>query len=397
VAQGNSPISRLIGDVVREHEIFLGFFERYSDRGANAIADFVAGNPQEMPLPGFVEALRTWTTPTSKDHFAYKQNVPEAVSAVRASLAKRRGIQFAAEDIFMTTGAFAALSLAMRVLCDPGDEVIYLSPPWFFYRGMIRTNGAVPVRVPVDEKTWDIPIDKVDAAITPRTRAIIVNSPCNPTGRMYRRADLDRLASVLAGASKRNGRPIFLVSDEAYSRILFDGARYISPTESYPHSLLVYTYGKQLLTPGERIGYIALPPTMPLAERQALRNAITMTQVLLGWMWPNAILQYAAAELEELSIDIPHLQRKRDRMVKGLREAGYALNVPDGTFYILVNSPWPDADAFVEHLAQNRVLVLPGATFEMPKHFRISVTASDEMIERSLPVFAAAIKQPASV
>ena len=391
--RGNSPVSRLIDEVVREHDIFIRFFEKYTVRGANAIADFVAGNPQEMPLEGFVSALRRWTTPTSKDHFAYKQNVPEAVRAVRASLAKRRGIQFEAEDIFMTTGAFSALSISIRVLCDPGDEVIYLSPPWFFYRGMIRTNGAVPVRVPVDEKSWDIPIDKVDAAITTKTRAIIVNSPCNPTGRMYPRADLDRLAAVLAAASKRIGRPIFLISDEAYSRILFDGARYISPTESYPYSLLIYTYGKQLLTPGERIGYIALPPAMPLASREALRNAITMTQVLLGWMWPNAILQYAAAELEELSIDIPHLQRKRDRMVKGLRDAGYTLNVPDGTFYILVDSPWPDADAFVEHLASKRVLVLPGATFEMPKHFRISVTASDEMIERALPVFAAAIKE----
>src|SRR5439155_1015839 len=143
--------------------------------------------------------------------------------------------------------------------------------------------------------------------------------------------DLDKLGAVLTAASKRTGRPIFLISDEAYSRILFDGADYVSPTESYPHSLLIYTYGKQLLTPGERIGYIALPPTMPIASRETLRNAITMTQVLLGWMWPNAILQYATAELEELSIDIPHLQRKRDRMVKGLHDASYTLNVPDGT------------------------------------------------------------------
>ena len=387
MALGNSPVSLLIDEVVSEHTPFLEFFEKYTARGASAIADFVAGNPQEMPLDSFVAALLKWTKPTSKDHFAYKQNVPEAVRAVRASLAKRRGIQYESDDIFMTTGAFAALSISIRVLCDPGDEVIYLSPPWFFYRGMIRTNGAVPVRVPVDEKTWDIPVDKVDAAITAKTRAIIVNSPCNPTGRMYPRADLDRLASVLTAASKRTGRPIFLISDEAYSRILFAGARYVSPTESYPHSLLIYTYGKQLLTPGERMGYIALPPSLPRADRDALRNAITMTQVLLGWMWPNAILQYAAAAIEEMSIDIPHLQRKRDRMVKGLRDAGYKLNVPDGTFYILVDSPWPDADAFVEHLASQRVLVLPGATFEMPKHFRISVTASDEMIERSLPGF----------
>jgi aspartate aminotransferase len=383
--------------VVGEHARFIEFFGKYEERAPKAVADFVAGNPQEMPLPGFVAALTKWSQPTSKDHFAYKQNVPEAVRAVRDSLARRRGVQFEQDDIFMTTGAFAGLSLSVRVLCDPGDELIYLSPPWFFYRGMIAINGATPIRVAVDERTWDIPIEKVDAAITSKTRAIIVNSPCNPTGRMYPRAQLDELARVLEAASKRIGRPIFLISDEAYSRILFDGARYISPTESYAHSLLIYTYGKQLLTPGERIGYLALPPMMPREERAALRNAITMTQVLLGWMWPNAVPQYAVPELEELSIDIPHLQRKRDRVVTSLRDAGYTLNVPDGTFYILVSSPWPDADAFVEHLASKGVLVLPGATFEMPKHFRISVTASDEMIEHALPVFAAAIKQPARV
>ena len=387
----------MIDDITREHALFLDFFGKYEERGPSAIADFVAGNPQEMPIAGYADTLIKWTKPTSKDHFAYKQNVPEARRAVRDSLARRHDIRVDLDDIFMTSGAFGALSVSIRSLCDTGDEVIYLSPPWFFYRGMIRINGATPIRVPVDPANWDIPVDKVDAAITPRTRAVIVNSPCNPSGRMYTRANLDALGEVLRRASVRNGRPIFLISDESYRRILFDGARYVAPSESYDHTLILYTYGKQLLTPGERIGYIALPPTMPRADREALRDAITMTQVLLGWMWPNAVLQYATAELEEMSIDIAALQRKRDKVVKGLRDAGYRLNVPEGTFYVLVDSPWKDANAFVEHLATKRVLVLPGATFEMPQHFRLSVTASDDMIDASLPVFASAIRETARV
>ena len=389
----NAPISRLIGEIVDDHAELLSFFALYQERAPTAIADFVAGNPQEMPLPGFVAAVAKWTTPKSKDHFAYTQSVPEARRAVAASFARRRGIHLETEDIFMTNGAFAGLAVTMRAICDAGDEVVYLSPPWFFYQGMIRSIGAKPIRVDVDRSTWDIDVEAVERAITPRTRAVIVNSPNNPTGRLYPKENLDRLATALEAASARIGRRVYLISDEAYSRILFDGRTYVSPAGSYPHSLLVYTYGKQLLTPGERIGYVALPPTMPRHDREALRDAIVMSQLVSGWMWPNAILQYAAAELEELSIDIAHLQRKRDRVVAGLRVAGYELNVPDGAFYVLTRCPWPDTNAFVEHLASNGVLVLPGGTFEMPDMFRISVTASDEMIDRAIPVFASAIEQ----
>ena len=392
-----SHISSLIADVTREHATFFDFFAKYDARAPRAIADFAVGNPQEMPLAGFVSALQSHLPPTSKDHFAYKQSEPAARGAIRDALARDYDVRVELDDIHLTNGAFGALSVSIRTLCDAGDEVIYLSPPWFFYRGMIRINGATPVRVNVDPKTWDIPIDAVDAAITSRTRAIIVNSPCNPSGRMYARENLDALAEVLRGASARHARPIYLISDESYRRILFDDARYVAPTRAYAHSLLVYTYGKQLLTPGERIGYLAIPEAMPREDRMALREAIGMTQILLGWMWPNAVLQYSIPELERISIDIAHLQRKRDRIVQVLRDAGYRLNVPDGTFYILVESPWPDANAFCDHLASRGVLVLPGETFEMPKHFRLSVTASDEMIERSVPVFTAAIKDRVAV
>ncbi len=367
---------------------FFTWYERFE--ASTTTADFVAGNPQEMALPAFVSALQRAVVPTAKDHFAYKMNVSSARRAIVDGLARIRGTRFDVEDVFLTNGAFAGLICAIRAVCDRGDEVIFISPPWFFYEAIIRGCGALPKRVRMDEATFDLDLDAIARAITPRTRAIIVNSPNNPTGRIYPRATLDRLGQELTRASERHGRAIYLVSDEAYSRILFDGRRYESPTESYARSILVYTYGKQLLTPGERIGYLALPPQMP--DREQLRMAITMAQLVTGYAFPNATLQYALGELERISIDLPHLQRKRDRMVKGLREVGYELHVPEGAFYLLPRSPWLDEEAFVRHLAEREVLVLPGTVVEMPGRFRLSVTASDSMIDRALPVFAAAIK-----
>ena len=376
------------------HRRLLEFFEWFSARATRAgIADFVAGNPQEMPLPEYVAAIKKWSEPRRKDWFAYHMNVPEARRAIVASLSEHRGIRFAAEDIALTTGAFAGLEVAMRAVCDEGDEVIYLTPPWFFYDGIAKGLGLLPVKVRVDMTTFDIDVAAIERAITARTRAIIVNSPNNPTGKVYPRATLDRLAAVLEAASERNGRAIYLLSDEAYYRILYDGRHYESPTESYPRSILIYTYGKQLLTPGERIGYLALPPTMPAGDRVQLRNAITMAQLVGGWSWPNAVLQYALADIDRLSVDIGKLEQKRDRMVRGLREAGYDLHVPEGAFYLLPKSPWLDDWAFTRHLAESDVLVLPGEVVEMPGYFRISITASDAMIDKALPVFAAAAKE----
>jgi aspartate aminotransferase len=279
----------------------------------------------------------------------------------------------------------------IRAICDPGDEVIYPSPTWFFYEGLIRAVGATAVSVKVDMRTFDIDVEAIERAITPRTRAVIVNSPNNPTGRIYPRATLDRLAAALERASARNGRRVYLISDEAYSRILFDGRRYESPTESYPSSFLVYTYGKQLLTPGERIGYICLPPRMP--EREALRGAIAMTQFVSGWAFPNATLQYAVGDLDRVCVDLSALQRRRDRLVSALKTAGYEIHSPEGTFYLLPRSPWPDDAAFTRHLRERDVLVLPGYLVELPGYFRISLTASDAMVEKAIPVLAAAMRE----
>jgi aspartate aminotransferase len=351
--------------------------------------DFVFGNPHEMPLGAFVGALRKHVEPRNERWFGYKTNEVASRAVVAESLRARRGVRFEEEDVFLTNGAFAALSVSMAALVDPGDEVVFLSPPWFFYEAIIVAYGGAPVRVAVDRTTYDLDIDAIAEAIGPRTRAIIVNSPHNPTGRIYDRASLDALGEILREASARHGRTVYLLSDESYSRIVFDGQTFASPTESYASSLLLYTYGKTLLTPGQRIGYVALPPDMP--ERRALREALFAAQLVTGFAFPNALLQHALSDIDGLSIDLDALGRKRDSMVEELTALGYEVTVPQGTFYLLVRSPLPDDLAFCDALAAHRIYALPGSVYELPGTFRLSLTASEAMIQRSLAGFAAAL------
>jgi aspartate aminotransferase len=348
--------------------------------------DFRFGNPQEMPLPQIQQAITKWAAPKNKDWFAYKFNDPQAVKTAVESLRKRIGIPFEADDIAMTTGAFGALASTMRAILDPGDEVVYLSPPWFFYVPMILSNGAKAVRVDFTPPRFELPLEAIEAAITDKTRAVIVNTPHNPSGRILTATELERLAAIL----HRAPNPIYLISDESYSRILFDGREHISPVRFYDRSFLVYTYGKTLLTPGQRIGYVAMPPSMP--GREELRGALLVSQTALGWTFPNAVMQYAMRDLEQASIDVPAMQRRRDKLVTALLEMGYEAVTPEGTFYVMVRSPLPDDVLFMNKLADQRVFVLPGSMFEIPGWFRISLTASDEMVDRSLAGFAKAIE-----
>lgn len=389
----SAAVSKTVRDIMAGLEPVLSFINEstYSREGQKAAAcDFCFGNPQEMPLAEISEAIANWAKPRHKDWFAYKFSEPSATAIVAQSLRKRFGIDFDPADVAMTNGAFGAIASALRAVVDPGDEVIYLSPPWFFYVPMIASLGAKAIRVDLSPPDFALPMEGIAGAITSRTRAIIVNSPHNPSGRIFQSAELGELAEVLETASHRNGRPIYLLSDEAYSRILFDGAAFDTPLHHYSRSLLLYTYGKTLLTPGQRIGYIAMPPSMP--DRQELRGAIFTAQLVTGYAFPNAVLQYAIGDLEKLSIDVGQLERRRDRIISALGQMGYETVKPAGTFYVLVRSPIADDVAFVERLARENVFVLPGRVFELPEWFRISLTANDDMVERALQGFERALK-----
>jgi aspartate aminotransferase len=363
----------------------------FARRGAAGVADFMVGNPQEMPLPDLVEVLHRNLEPKDKNWFAYKLNEPEARIPVARSLTALTGLDWDPEDVFMTNAGFGALTVTLRAITEPGDEVIYLSPPWFFYELLIAGADAVPVRLNLEPPAFDLDPDAIAAAITPRTRAVIVNSPHNPSGRVYPIEALSRLAVVLDEASRRNGRTVHLIADEPYRRILFDDIRYRSAAEVYPGTIITYSYGKVLLSPGQRLGYIAVPPTSP--ERAALRRSIELFQWATGYAFADSLMQHSTADLEHVSIDIPRMQARRDRLVGALRAMGYQTTNPEGTFYILVRCPTDDDQAFAERLASEDVLVLPGTIVELPGWMRLSLTASDEMVEQALPVFQRAFAE----
>jgi aspartate aminotransferase len=352
------------------------------------ISNFAVGNPQEMPLPSYVEALQQHVVPQDKDWFAYKLSEPESQRVVADALRTRTGLPWDPDDVAMTNGGFAAIAVALRTLLEPGDEVVFVSPPWFFYEILVLTAGGEPIRVTLDPPAFDLDIDRIVAAITPRTRVVLVNSPHNPTGRVFSRESLSAVADALADASERVGHPIWILSDEPYNRIVFDGRTAPSPAEFYPHTVVTYSYGKQLLAPGMRIGYLTVPPTCP--DRETLRGAIFVQQIAGGYQWPNALLQHSLRDLQDMTVDIGALQRRRDRLVPALREMGYEASMPEGTFYTMARSPIEDDVAFADILARHRVLVLPGTVVEVPGWFRVSLTASDDMVESGIARFESA-------
>jgi len=351
--------------------------------------DFMAGNPQELAMPAYIETVQRALVPNSPSYYAYGPPWQPAVVAVAAALSKRLGIELDAEDVFLTRGASSGLAVLLHALVDPGDQVMMMSPPWFFYEAMVVAESAEPVKVPLAGDAFDLDVDAIEKAITPRTRAVIVNTPHNPSGRIYPEDQLKKLAGVLERASERNHRRIYLLSDEAYARILFDGREMITPALYYPATFMLHTYSKTLLAPSQRAGYMAMPPSMP--AREQLRTAL-MVASMGGGAVPDTAMQRAMPELEKMIIDIPAIQRRRDRMVGEMRRMGYAVESPEATFYLFPRSPIPDATELCDWLAERRVYTLPGEAFERPGYFRLSLSATDAMVDRALPILAEAIR-----
>lgn len=366
------------------------FNSRYGERrGDPSIADFTFGNPHEMPLAGIVTALREAAVPQNKDWFAYKTSEQAPQEFLAAAVSQELGLAFEPSDVALTSGAFGAISVAFHLLLDAGDEAIYSEPAWFCYEPMLLAANAVPRKVALTQPGFDLDLDAIDAAIGPRTRLVIVNTPHNPTGRIYSRETLTALADRLERASRRIGHRIFLLSDEPYRRLRFDGNSFISPATLYPWTLISYSYGKVLLAPGQRLGYLALSPKMPVADRQPLRDALFATQMALGWCFPNAVMQYALPQLDRLSIDVAALVRRRDALSGVLTQAGHTVLPPQGTFYLWAKWAGNDPERQWNALADRSVFVMPGSIMNSPDYFRISLTASDEMVARALPAFAA--------
>ena len=357
--------------------------------GADNVFDFTLGNPDVEPPASFSrELLELAQTPLPGMH-RYMNNAGygETRSAVAGKISKDSGITVPADNIIMTCGAGGALNVVLKTILNPGEEVIILAPFFVEYKFYIDNHGGVPVEVWTKRDTFQLDIEAIEKAITTRTRAIIICSPTNPTGVIYPAESLKRLGDVVKAASERNGRIIYVISDEPYARIAFDSLQVPNIFPLVESSIIVTSHSKDLALPGERIGYLAANPRMATAG-QFMEGAVFSNRVL-GFVNAPALMQRLVAKLQDESVDVAEYQAKRDLLVNELGSMGFKIVKPDGAFYLFPESPLADDVEFVKLAQKHRILLVPGAGFGAPGFFRIAYCFDITMIRRSLPAWRA--------
>jgi aspartate aminotransferase len=289
----------------------------------------------------------------------------------------------------MSCGASGAMNAVLKTILDPGAEVVASVPCFMEYAAYVDNHGGTLVLAP-SRPDFDLDVEAIQAKITPKTAAVIVNSPNNPTGRIYPEETLRRLAAMLTAEGKKRGRPIYLLADEPYRKIVYGDAKVPGIMRLYPHSIVVTSYSKDLSLPGERIGFAAVNPAADEAGK--LVDGIILCTRILGYVNAPGLMQRVIGSLPDVSVDVEIYRRKRDLFCSALAGMGYKFAVPEGAFYIFPKAPGGDDLAFVKALQEELVLVVPGRGFSMPGYFRIAYCVDTPVIERSLPGFQKVIR-----
>ena len=368
-------------------EIFAYGTARKAEVGAENVYDFSLGNPS-IPAPDAVRDSieRSLTLPPTQLHgYTPAQGLPAAREAVAASLNRRFGTAYGADDLYLTCGAAASLSITFHALVNAGDEVIVIAPYFPEYRVWIETAGATCVEVLADQATFQIDTQAVAAAITERTKAVVINSPNNPVGSVYTAENLDDLAAVLAARGAELGTKIYLVADEPYREITY-GAEVPWVPSVYDRTIVCYSYSKSLSLPGERIGWVLVPPTNP--EHDELVLAVAGAGRKLGFVCAPALFQRVLIDCVDEPSDVEAYARNREALTRGLAELGYEYIEPDGAFYLWVKALEPDAEAFFEKCKALDLLPVPSDSFGCPGWVRIGYCVSYETIVNSMPAWA---------
>jgi aspartate aminotransferase len=354
--------------------------------GAENVFDFSLGNPNLDPPEEFFEALQKVIDERRPGAHAYMSNAgyPETRSAVAQFVSTEQGVELPADNVIMTCGAGGGLNVVFRTLLDPGDEVLVPSPFFVEYRFYVDNHNGVCKLVESNED-FSLSLGAVEAAITEKTKIVLVNSPNNPTGKVYDAQTIAGLGDLLTKKSRELGRTIYLMSDEPYRKIVFDGVLLPSILESYENSIVVTSYSKDLSLPGERLGFIAVNPAIESLD--TTMNGLVFSNRTLGFVNAPALMQRVAAQLQGASVDASIYQHKRDLLCGMLSELGYEFVLPGGAFYLFPKSPIDDVE-FVKDLQAERILVVPGSGFGRAGHFRISYCVGDSTIEKSRDGFA---------
>ncbi len=353
--------------------------------GPDKVFDFSLGNPNITAPECFDKALAETACTCSGEH-GYMPNTgyPHVRESVAKYLTAEQGVTVTQDEVIMTCGASGALNVALKTLLDPGDEVLTPIPCFVEYGFYADNHGGVLKTVPT-RPDFSLDLDALDAAITPTTKVVLINSPNNPTGQIYSRESLISLGELLAAKSAEFGRTIYLISDEPYRKIVFDDHAVPSIFNAYADSIVATSYSKDISIPGERIGYAALNPTAEY--RDDVMNGMALANRILGFVNAPALMQKIVACLQGTSVDIGLYQRKRDLLCEGLAAAGYEFVTPPGTFYLFPRTPIPDDVAFVQALQEELILTVPGSGFNGPGHFRIAFCVDDDTIINALPGF----------
>lgn len=360
---------------------------RKAKYGPENVFDFSLGNPNLEPPAKVKEILKELISDNSSGMHRYMPNAGfvETRKAVADYLSKLNNLSFGPDDIIMTVGAGGGLNVVLKTILDPGDEVIIPAPYFMEYNFYIDNYGGIPKTVNTNPD-FSLDLFAIEKSISSNTRAILITNPNNPTGRIYKKQELNQLGKLLTQYSQKYGGAIYLISDEPYSKIIYNGLTCPSVFDVYRESFLVTSFSKDLSLPGERIGYIAVHPL--IADKDIIIEGLILCNRILGYVNAPALMQRLIPFLLDGCVDASLYRQKRDILCKGLEAAGYRFAMPEGTFYLFPETPIPDDVKFVRSLQEENILTVPGIGFGGPGHFRIAYCVEDKTIEGALPGFA---------
>jgi aspartate aminotransferase len=359
--------------------------------GNDKIFDFSLGNPDVPPPPEFREILRETALDTTPGQHSYMPNggLPWVREAIAARMSSEQGVSVHHGDMLMTCGAAGALNVVMKSLLNPGEEVILLAPYFVEYSFYVDNHGGVGKVVPTSQD-FDLDLRAIEEALTAQTKALIINSPNNPTGQIYSAESIEALGKLLEAAGNRFGTTIYLISDEPYRKIVYDDCS-VPPIFQYVrNSIVLSSFSKDLSLPGERIGYLAVHPEAD--DKINLLDAMTLATRILGFVNAPALMQRVVAELQDVTVDNSIYTRRKETFCDILSGAGYEFIPPKGAFYVFPKSPIEDDVKFCALLQDQKILAVPGRGFGAPGFFRLAYCVGDDVISRSGEAFKKALE-----
>jgi len=387
----SSQVTEYIGKSSWIRKMFEEGARLKAEHGADKVCDFSLGNPDLPPPDAVREALceiaESIAQPFSVGYM-HNAGYPDVRTRLAVEVAAEQQCAVTADDLIITCGAAGGINAFLRAVLEPGDELLAPSPFFVEYGFYTQNFDGVFKPVPSREADFGLDVAAFEKAIGPKTRVVLVNSPNNPTGAIYARGDLEALAALLVSRSAQYGRPIYLLADEPYRFLAYDGAEVPALLPLYPYSVAVSSFSKNLSLAGERIGYVAVNPLMP--EKAKLLAGLTLTNRILGFVNAPAIAQKVLLKALGSSVDASIYAARRTAMAEVLDAAGYEYAMPGGAFYFFPKAPGGDDVAFCRTLAQNLVLAVPGSGFGKPGYFRLAFCVDEAIIRKSLPGFTKA-------